>query len=1673
MSNFPLTDNRLLTTLKITSDLNATTDGVVAAFQVLGGGIINKDLRVKQNLIVDGSFEIGSIVVTGDAEIKGNAEVEGELDVLGEAAFDDAVTVSDTLTADSLIGTIGAIGTLTVTSALRVSTITAQDGRSALTIAEDGTGDVTIDSTTGTTSGSTGALVVAGGVGIQEDLYVDNDVTVGGTLTAGTISFTNLTVETLTATTAVQTNTIKSESGTDALTIGDGTGLVSLALNRLEMTTADYVLIGNDAGNGAALTGSVVVGTSAGGALTSGTHNTLVGSRAGTSLKTHSNNTLIGFQAGEYNANGNNTFVGNNAGRGSSGNSAGTENTIIGTGAGVTLEDGDDNVLIGFQAANVITDGTSNCAIGHAVAGALTTGSRNVLFGAVAGDALTTDVDNTMLGYQSGRYVASSNNTFVGKNAGRGDSGGASGDENVFMGKSAGEALTTGSTNVVIGFEAANVMTTGELNVLIGGSVCSALTIGTRNVVLGYTAASALSSGTHNVMIGNNVGDALTIGTNNVFIGRAAGSAVVTGLRNVVIGEGSGGSLSTSATDQFLLETSQGTLMSGDFSTGVVTLTTLAIGTIMDATSTVNAITITDTTGIVSVVQGLSVPNAATIGSINTGTINASDGTSAIGIADTTGNVTIETVCSVTDTTGSTGTSSGAFTVGGGVGIAENLFVGGTGNFAGVTSVTDSTGSTSTSSGALVVSGGVGIAENLFVGAKVYAGGADIDKGDFVFKQSGDASSNALAVEGSTGSLPNSLRFFVDSAGSRHIWGGGNGDETVFINDATVDASPVGGGGEIHMGGVTEVLDTTETTGTADGALVVSGGAYIAKKLHVQSSIITMGSSSYTIIGNSAGAGQNLSRTVIVGGVAGANLDSSRQWNTMVGYAAGRYADGDANTLFGHNAGSGSSTYSVDNLTALGYDAGRHNTISNNVYVGYGAGTSASGAKGTGSANTCVGYQTGNVLTSGGDNTFLGDSAGVVVTTGDNNTLIGSAAGDAITTGADNVCLGTSAGSAVVTADNNTFIGSSAGVLATGGSNVALGYSSGTSLTSGDFNVFLGREAGNVITTGTGNVAIGYKAGAGFTDITSHQFALATLQGELITGNFNTQIVNIVGETDASSTTTGTLIVSGGVGIAKKLFVGDTIDGKTLELDPNSVSGGALIITNTATQSSSSLVRITGEEGEKAIDINAGTLRINDTTDTTGSSDGSIATDGGVYVAKKLYIADTTDTTGSTDGSVVTNGGAYVAKKLYVGGNVIDMSSSNYLFIGNGAGNGAETRNLAIGENAGAALVDDGVDDGVNNTLIGYQCGEELTTGDYNTFLGDRAGRYNTGSYSVIIGQNAGLGSSGSSSGGSNTIIGYQSGLDIETGDQNVMLGYNAGSGVIDGGNNVFIGANTGALVDTSDIVAVGSAAGRYNTGSANVFIGKGAGKGVSGSSTGYSNTIIGYQSGTALTTGYSNTYYGYYAGNVLTTGIRNTFIGRGTAANIQSGNYNVCLGYQAGSQLSAGDDYKFVLESGTAGGGGNRLMDGDFTSGSRTLHVYGTLSKDAGSFKIDHPLEEKKETHHLVHSFIEGPKADLIYRGKVALVDGRAEIDIDVEAGMTAGTFCALCRDVQCFTSNETSWTNVRGRVMGNVLTVEAQDSACTDVVSWMVIGERKDATMRASTMTDDDGNVIVEPAK
>ena len=123
--------------------------------------------------------------------------------------------------------------------------------------------------------------------------------------------------------------------------------------------------------------------------------------------------------------------------------------------------------------------------------------------------------------------------------------------------------------------------------------------------------------------------------------------------------------------------------------------------------------------------------------------------------------------------------------------------------------------------------------------------------------------------------------------------------------------------------------------------------------------------------------------------------------------------------------------------------------------------------------------------------------------------------------------------------------------------------------------------------------------------------------------------------------------------------------------------------------------------------------------------------------------------------------------------------------------------------------------------------------------------------------------------------------------------------------------------------------------------------------------------------------------------------------------------------------------------------------------------------------MESKKDTHNLVHSFIEGPQADLIYSGIAQLSGGTTIVNVDTEAGMTEGTFVSLNRCVRVLTSNESNWDAVKGSITGNELTIESNVETSAACISWMVVGERCDQHMMDTNWTDSDGKAIVEPEK
>ena len=88
----------------------------------------------------------------------------------------------------------------------------------------------------------------------------------------------------------------------------------------------------------------------------------------------------------------------------------------------------------------------------------------------------------------------------------------------------------------------------------------------------------------------------------------------------------------------------------------------------------------------------------------------------------------------------------------------------------------------------------------------------------------------------------------------------------------------------------------------------------------------------------------------------------------------------------------------------------------------------------------------------------------------------------------------------------------------------------------------------------------------------------------------------------------------------------------------------------------------------------------------------------------------------------------------------------------------------------------------------------------------------------------------------------------------------------------------------------------------------------------------------------------------------------------------------------------------------------------------------------------------------------------------GSEPVNLDKTANMAEGTFVSLVRDVQVFVTNNKSWEKVRGRVEGNLLHIECENSESSVEVDWMVVGERNDETYLNSDLVDSSGKFITE---
>ena len=145
--------------------------------------------------------------------------------------------------------------------------------------------------------------------------------------------------------------------------------------------------------------------------------------------------------------------------------------------------------------------------------------------------------------------------------------------------------------------------------------------------------------------------------------------------------------------------------------------------------------------------------------------------------------------------------------------------------------------------------------------------------------------------------------------------------------------------------------------------------------------------------------------------------------------------------------------------------------------------------------------------------------------------------------------------------------------------------------------------------------------------------------------------------TDATTTTTGALIVAGGLGIAKKI-VGQHANFEDVEADSVTVTD----TTESKLRTNGALI-VAGGIGV-ASNVNTTNLHALGTTSTLSKTTGTVIVAGGVGVSGNIHalhanfedveadsvtITDTTEATSSTTGALKAAGGVGIAKDVYVG----------------------------------------------------------------------------------------------------------------------------------------------------------------------------------------------------------------------------------------------------------------------------------------------------------------------------------------------------------------------------------------------------------------------------------------
>ncbi len=155
-----------------------------------------------------------------------------------------------------------------------------------------------------------------------------------------------------------------------------------------------------------------------------------------------------------------------------------------------------------------------------------------------------------------GIHSDDSKNIFIGVDAGKNNQfvNTLSGEQNIFVGRSAGSTNTSGTDNTIVGYDGLKTNSTGSSNTVLGSFGLTSNTTGDHNTAVGpYTlqlnttgrfntsigsgTMSLNSSGDYNTAVGGLSLNACSVGSDNIAIGHRSMFNSYSGFRNIAIGK--------------------------------------------------------------------------------------------------------------------------------------------------------------------------------------------------------------------------------------------------------------------------------------------------------------------------------------------------------------------------------------------------------------------------------------------------------------------------------------------------------------------------------------------------------------------------------------------------------------------------------------------------------------------------------------------------------------------------------------------------------------------------------------------------------------------------------------------------------------------------------------------------------------------------------------------------------------------------------------------------------------------------------------------------------------------------------------------------------------------------------------------------------------------------------